>query len=233
MAGSEVWEVKRTVYEEFMDVGFRRQPDDGRWFGPSMRVRGNGVFIQGSHPHGRDGEPAKQFIDMNPPPQFVHAEPLRDVQPDLRDASRQCPPATNPAGVNQVAVPPKRSLRVLCIDDDEQILESMKDCLAYFDHRVKAASGGKYGIELFCTSILKSEPYDVVIVDLSMPDVNGCEVARKIKAESPNTPVVMMTGGDTTTKEAGLMSGSVDVVVKKPPHIQELNDLLLRITRRA
>jgi DNA-binding response OmpR family regulator len=170
---------------------------------------------------------------MNSSPPSVHVEPLRDTQPDLRDVSRQCPPAINPATVNQISVAPKRSLRILCIDDDEQILESLKDCLAYFEHRVKGASGGKYGIELFRTSILKSEPYDVVIVDLNMPDKDGCEVARAIKAESPGIPIVMMTGGDMTTKEAGLMSASVNAVVKKPPHMQELNNLLLRVARPA
>jgi DNA-binding response OmpR family regulator len=170
---------------------------------------------------------------MNPSFPLVPAEPLRNARLGRQDVSRKSSPAIPPAGVNQAAVPPKRSLRVLCIDDDEQILESLKDCLTYFDHRVRSASGGKYGVELFCTSILKSEPYDVVIVDLCMPDFNGCEVARRIKAESPNTPVVMMTGEDTATKEAGLMSESVDAVVKKPPHIQELNNLLLRVAKRT
>jgi DNA-binding NtrC family response regulator len=170
---------------------------------------------------------------MNTSPQFVHSEPLCDTQPSLRDVSGQCSPAVYPAAISQIAAPPKRSLRLLCIDDDEQILESTKDCLTHFEHQVKTASGGKYGIELFCTSILKSEPYDVVIVDLNMPDVNGCEVAQKIKAESPGTPIVMVTGEDTTAKETGFMSKSVDAVVYKPVRMQELNDLLLQLAKPA
>jgi DNA-binding response OmpR family regulator len=170
---------------------------------------------------------------MNPSSPFTAAESLRDTPLGRPDVSRQCSSAIPPAGANQTAVPPKRSLRILCIDDDEQILESLKDCLTYFDHRVRSASGGKYGVELFFTSILKSEPFDVVIVDLSMPDFNGCEVARRIKIESPKTPIVMMTGEDTGSKEAGLMSELVDAVVRKPPHIQELNNLLLRVAKRV
>jgi len=123
-------------------------------------------------------------------------------------------------------------LQVLCIDDDEQILESMKDCLAHFEHRVKVASGGKCGIEMFCTAILKSEPFDVVITDLSMPDPNGYEVARQIKAESPDTPLVLMTGAGTTVMEAKMMSAPVDAVVNKPPRMRELNDLLLGLTQK-
>jgi CheY-like chemotaxis protein len=155
-------------------------------------------------------------------PIFSSSEVLCDPLPD---DSRAIPQTISPAGAPQAPTAPQRSLRVLCVDDDESILEMMKDCLAHFGHQVKVASGGKYGIELFCTAILKSEPYDVVITDLGMPDVNGHQVARSIKAESPDTPVIIMTGEGA----AGMEGGAVDVVVCKPPCIQELNDLLLRL----
>ncbi len=143
----------------------------------------------------------------------------------MPDDSQPVPQLVPTAGAGEAPAPPRRSLHVLCVDDDESILEMMKDCLTHFGHRVKVASGGKYGIELFCTAILKSEPYDVVITDLGMPDVNGYRVARTIKDESPDTPIIMMTGEGAIGKEGG----AVDVVVCKPPCIQELNDLLLRL----
>ncbi len=166
---------------------------------------------------------------MNTSTLLTGTEPECDARPDLSETSRPRPQTIPPAGADQAPIAPKRSLHVLCIDDDEQILEMMKDCLMHFNHRVRVASGGKYGIELFRTAILKSEPYDVVITDLSMPDVNGYEVARTIKGESPQTPVVMMTGADTTTKDGKSMSALVDAVAIKPPSIQELNNLLLRL----
>ena len=153
--------------------------------------------------------------------------------PDLQDVSRPAPPTLDPSGAGRAPASPQRSLQVLCIDDDEQILESMKDCLAHFEHRVKVASGGKYGLEMFCTAILKSEPYDVVITDLTMPDMNGYEVARQIKAESPDTPLVLMTGAGTTAKDARLMGAPVDAVVNKPPRMRELSDLLLQLARKG
>ncbi len=155
--------------------------------------------------------------------------PQRDARPDPPEISRPGPQTIPPVGGDQATIAPKRSLHVLCIDDDEQILEMMKACLAHFGHQVRVASGGKYGIELFCTAILKSESYDVVITDLSMPDVDGYTVARAIKDESPQTPVILMTGADTTTKDAKSMSSIVDAVATKPPRIKELNDLLLRM----
>jgi DNA-binding response OmpR family regulator len=148
---------------------------------------------------------------------------------DLPEISRPDPQTVPSAGGDKAPTPPKRSLRVLCIDDDEQILEMMKDCLAHFEHQVRVASGGKHGVELFCTAILKSEPYDAVITDLRMPDMDGYEVARMIKAESPGTPVIMMTGEGKSPAGGAGSASAVDVVIGKPPRIQELNELLLRM----
>jgi DNA-binding NtrC family response regulator len=127
----------------------------------------------------------------------------------------------------------KRSLHILCIDDDEQVRELMTQCLTHFEHRVTVASGGKHGLELFRTATLKNQPYEVVITDLGMPDIDGQLVARTIKTESPNTRVIMMTGWGTFMEDEGEAASSVDAVVGKPPCMQELNDLVLRITTPA
>ncbi|MGA2280947.1 MAG: response regulator [Verrucomicrobiota bacterium] len=162
-----------------------------------------------------------------------YSELRHDTLPDTPEVSRHGPQTINQAGGDKAPTTPKRSLHILCIDDDEQILEMMKDCLAHYEHRVRVASGGKYGMELFRTAMLKSEPYEVVITDLVMPDMDGYQVARVIKTESPNTPIIMITGRDTLAKEGGAISSAVDAVVDKPPHIEELNNLLLRIVKPA
>jgi two-component system capsular synthesis sensor histidine kinase RcsC len=159
-------------------------------------------------------------------PQIAIMAPAYDAPPDLLAGSRQCPPTARPA-------PPKRSLHLLCIDDDESILQIMRDLLAYFGHRAEVAPSGKCGIEMFCIAGQKGEPYDVVITDMNMPEVNGYAVAQTIKAESPHTPVILMTGASNTTRDSGALSASVDVVVHKPPHLQELNALLLRMAGPA
>jgi DNA-binding response OmpR family regulator len=127
----------------------------------------------------------------------------------------------------------KRSIHILCIDDNALVLECLDVCLTHFDHRVMVASGGKQGMELFRNATLKNQPYEVVITDLGMPDIDGHHVARTIKAESPNTPVIMMTGWGTTVGDDENIASEVDAVIDKPPRMQELNDLLLRITAPA
>jgi CheY-like chemotaxis protein len=166
-------------------------------------------------------------------PQFVDSSFLPDMRLDRREASRQYPPTAKPAAARPVPAPPTPSVRVLCIDDDEPIVQSLKDLLEYFGHRVGTATGGKRGIEMFCTAIQNGEPYDVVITDMNMPEVSGYVVAQMIKAESPHTPVILMTGAGNTTRDSGALSASIDVVVYKPPHLQELNALLLRMAKPA
>ncbi len=123
-----------------------------------------------------------------------------------------------------------RSLRILCIDDESQIQELLKHCLTTLDHQVTTASGGKQGVEMFRAAMLEKQPYEMVITDLGMPDIDGHQVARTIKAESPGTPVIMMTGWGAIMKEDGETAPEVDAVVGKPPRIQELNNLLHKLT---
>ena len=123
----------------------------------------------------------------------------------------------------------KRSLNILCIDDEEKVRMLLNDCLTHFNHRVMVASGGKQGVEMFNTAMREKQPYDVVITDLGMPDIDGHHVARAIKTESPKTPVIMITGWGTIMKEDGEATPEVDAVVGKPPNMGELNELLLRM----
>ena len=135
---------------------------------------------------------------------------------------------TAPGSVPQTK--PQLSLKVLCIDDDETIRQLLNDCLVHFDHRVTTATDGKHGLELFRAASLNQEPFAAVITDLGMPKMDGHQLARAIKAESPLTPIIMMTGWGTMIKEDGISMPEVDALLGKPPQIQELNDLLLKVT---
>jgi len=125
-----------------------------------------------------------------------------------------------------------RSLHVLCIDDEPVIREILNDSLQTFSHRVTTASSGKDGIELFRDALKQNRPYQAVITDLGMPEMDGHQVARIIKAESPKTPVIMLTGWGTIMKEEGETAPEVDAIIAKPARIDELNTLLLETADR-
>ena len=152
---------------------------------------------------------------------------------ELPEVSRLGLQTISRAGRDMTQTKPQRSLYILFIDDDPQIREFMTVCLAEFEHRVMVASGGKQGLEMFRTAMLKNQPYEMVITDLGMPDVDGRIVARTIRTESPNTAIIMMTGWGVMMKEDGETVPDVDVVVNKPPRLHELNDLLLRMAKPA
>ena len=112
-----------------------------------------------------------------------------------------------------------QSLSILCIDDDPHIRELLRDCLTTFNHRVTVASSGQQGLDMFRAALRENQPFGTVITDLGMPDIDGHRIARAIKADSPNTPVVMLTGWGAGMKEDGeTRSGGRCADRKAPAH---------------
>ena len=138
--------------------------------------------------------------------------------------------AAVPQAAPRVSKP--RSLHILCIDDEPVIREILNESLQTYSHRVTTAPSGKDGIEMFRVAIKQKQPYQAVITDLGMPEMDGHQVARIIKAESPHTPVIMLTGWGTIMKEEGETAPEVDAILAKPARIEELNSLLLETTDR-
>ncbi len=129
----------------------------------------------------------------------------------------------------QPGLQPCHSMHILCIDDEPNVRELLHDCLEKDHHKVSVAPGGKEGLEMFRSSLRGGHPFEVVITDLGMPDMDGYHVARAIKAESPQTPILMLTGWGTMIKAEGESVPEVDAVLSKPPRMQELNILLQRL----
>jgi len=85
---------------------------------------------------------------------------------------------------------------------------------------------------MFQAALRENKPFSTVITDLGMPDIDGHRVARSIKADSPNTPVVMLTGWGAKMQADGETVPEVDALISKPPRILELNSLLLELAGR-
>ncbi len=122
------------------------------------------------------------------------------------------------------------SLRLLCIDDEPLLRELLKEILEFHHHQVETADGGRAGIKAFQAALAAGRPFDAVITDLGMPQVNGREVTEKVKADSPETPVIMLTGWGTMLEERSESVSRVDVVLSKPPRVNELVNALTQVT---
>ena len=78
---------------------------------------------------------------------------------------------------------------VLCIDDDEDVLECEKSFLESFGYTVLTAPSGGKGLEL-----ASQHSVDVVIVDYFMPGMNGFELAVQMRRLTPGAPIIMLSG---------------------------------------
>jgi len=137
------------------------------------------------------------------------------------------------APANHAAVPvpsvPHRQvtdLRVLVIDDDELLRQSMRAILEREGHRVTVAPGGRTGIDLFTAAFQHGERFDTVITDLGMPHVDGRAVAAAVKSVSADTPVILLTGWGQHLRDGDEIPSYVDYILNKPANLAELRSAL-------
>ena len=122
-----------------------------------------------------------------------------------------------------------RRLRILLVDDDPLLIKSLQDTLQEDGHVITATSGGQAGIDAFTAAAQRGEVIDVVITDLGMPHVDGRKVASSIKAISPTTPVILLTGWGQRLIAANESHPHVDKVLAKPPRLHELRAALAEL----
>lgn len=111
--------------------------------------------------------------------------------------------------------------KILVIDDEKSIRNTLKEVLEYEKHEVDLAEDGPKGIELF-----SANSYDLVLCDIKMAKMDGIEVLQKLNEISSNTPVVMISGhGNIDTAVEAIKKGAFDFL-EKP---LDLNRLLITI----
>jgi signal transduction histidine kinase/CheY-like chemotaxis protein len=117
-------------------------------------------------------------------------------------------------------------LRILVVDDDPILIKSLRDALETDGHLITTAGGGQTGIDSFQAAQKRGQPFAVVITDLGMPYVDGRKVAAAIKAASPATPVILLTGWGQRLVAEGDVPLHVDRVLSKPPKLRDLREAL-------
>ena len=111
--------------------------------------------------------------------------------------------------------------KILVIDDERAIRNTLKEVLEYEKHEVDLAEDGPTGLELF-----SENTYDIVLCDIKMQKMDGIEVLQKINGISAVTPVIMISGhGNIDTAVEAIKKGAYDFL-EKP---LDLNRLLITI----
>src|SRR3989344_5917229 len=101
-------------------------------------------------------------------------------------------------------------MRILVIEDDHRIAAAIKKGLEQERFAVDLASDGEVGFDLAST-----ETFDVIVLDLMLPKLDGISLTKKLRAEHIHTPILMLTAkGQVEDKVTGLNSGADDYLAK-------------------
>ena len=117
-------------------------------------------------------------------------------------------------------------LKILVVDDEEPVRETLAEMLVAVNHRVELAGSGLEAIEK-----LRKGGFDFVFTDLAMPEMDGWETARLIRKDWPGVKIVLVTGyGPTTTPPPG-EEDLVDAIIGKPFDFTQVGSTLNTLTR--
>src|SRR5919197_5465230 len=118
--------------------------------------------------------------------------------------------------------------RVLVVDDDPNVLRVMKRGLVYAGYGVDEADSGESAL-----GSARDRPPDLVILDVMLPGLDGLEVCRRLRAASPQLPILLLTARDRVPdRVAGLDAGADDYLVK-PFAFDELLARVRALLRRS
>jgi DNA-binding response OmpR family regulator len=119
-------------------------------------------------------------------------------------------------------------MQILVVEDERRMAELLKKTLVEEGHQVIVANDGREGFE-----IARAANFDVIVLDVTLPSMDGTTVARRLRESRNKTPVLMLTARDATADIVkGLDSGADDYLVK-PFSIDVLLARLRAVSRRG
>lgn len=119
-------------------------------------------------------------------------------------------------------------MRVLVVEDDANMMKSLKAVLRSQGIQVETAETGEDAIDL-----AKVYDYDLILLDLTLPDMSGQAVLRALRVARLETPVFILTGDDDIQKKISLFGQGADEYVTKPFKTEELLARITAVVRRS
>jgi len=118
--------------------------------------------------------------------------------------------------------------RILVVDDEPSIVDAVATALRYEDYDVEEASTGRAAL-----SALAREDFDLVVLDWMLPDVEGIEVGRRMRAQGFKTAILFLTAKDATENKVEALRAGGDDYVTKPFSLAEVVARVQAILRRS
>src|SRR5580704_8676617 len=136
-----------------------------------------------------------------------------------KDVSRQSSSHSSPA-TSQGAI--------LIVDDDASVRRALHTTLQTLGFSTSEASGGEEALVL-----ARAAPFDVVLLDINMPGMDGLETCRQLRRLLPRIAILMLTVRDSEDDKVQALEAGADDYVTKPFHIRELTARVRAAVRRA
>lgn len=111
--------------------------------------------------------------------------------------------------------------KVLLVDDEEEFVETLAERMRTRGMEVTATTSGREAL-----GQLEEGSYDVVILDLQMPGMDGLEALAKIKKKRPDIQVVLLTGHATVGKSVEAMKAGAMEIIEKPADLDSLAEII-------
>jgi two-component system OmpR family response regulator len=118
-------------------------------------------------------------------------------------------------------------MRILLVEDDPKAARFVREGLEEEGHTVDHAADGVEGAQLGHLN-----PYDLIVLDIQLPRKDGLEVSRELRREGVDTPILMLTGRDTTTDVVRGFDAGADDYLTKPFDFDVLLARVRALTRR-
>jgi two-component system, OmpR family, copper resistance phosphate regulon response regulator CusR len=122
----------------------------------------------------------------------------------------------------------KTFMKILIVEDELRLAEFIKKGLEENSHHTEIARDGEVGLKMAFEN-----DYDVIIMDVNMPKMNGYDVTQAIRNENQNTPILMLTAMGTLSDKALGFDAGIDDFLVKPFQFQELIMRLNALHRRS
>lgn len=118
-------------------------------------------------------------------------------------------------------------MKILLVEDEERLASFIRKGISAEGYEVTVAYDGRTGLSLF-----RKDIYDIIILDVNLPQLNGFELCRLVRSENEDVPVLMLTALDSMADKSDGFNAGADDYLAKPFEFQELLLRLRALTRR-
>lgn len=118
-------------------------------------------------------------------------------------------------------------MKILLVEDEERLASFIRKGISAEGYEVVVAYDGRTGLSLF-----RRDAYDIIVLDINLPQINGFELCRLIRAENETVPVLMLTALDSLADKSDGFNAGADDYLAKPFEFQELLLRVRALTRR-